>query len=275
MHPIHRAVDGAVGVVLSIDPTGSPLVGLALVALVTAVATLLLFRATSAQSRLLAVKRRIQAGVFEMRLFKDEPRVFLRVLAASARDQLGYLRLTLLPLLWILPPVVLLLVHLDARFGIAGLATGRLALLEIVMDQHAAASGRPSMTLEADEGIEVVGEPVWVPSQRELTWRLRTKQDGRFTVAVRHGAERVEKDVVAGSTHLVSKSPIRARRAGPATWLSTEAPLPSDGAIESITVGYERADLPVLGWRVHWLVAFLVLSLLFALVLRGPLGVTI
>jgi hypothetical protein len=30
----------------------------------------------------------------------------------------------------------------------------------------------------------------------------------------------------------------------------------------------------LLGWRTHWLIAFLVLTIVFAFALRGPLGVT-
>ena len=49
-----------------------PLVGLTVVSLLVSIGMLLVFKRTSAQDQLAAVKRRIHAGLFEIRLFNDD-----------------------------------------------------------------------------------------------------------------------------------------------------------------------------------------------------------
>jgi uncharacterized membrane protein (DUF106 family) len=84
-----------------------PLVGLTVVSVLTGIAMLLVFRATSNQHGIVAAKRRISASVFEIRLFNDDPRAILRAQLDIFRHTLGYLRLTMVPVLWIIVPLVL------------------------------------------------------------------------------------------------------------------------------------------------------------------------
>jgi hypothetical protein len=43
-----------------------------------------------------------------------------------------------------------------------------------------------------------------------------------------------------------------------------------DGAVESIAVTYPPRAVGVLGFRMHWMVVFFALSVMFAMALRGP-----
>ena len=49
---------------------------------------------------------------------------------------------------------------------------------------------------------------------------------------------------------------------------------PANGPIEKIELAYPDADVNLLGWQTHWLIAFVLLTIVFAFALRGPLGVT-
>ena len=53
-----------------------------------------------------------------------------------------------------------------------------------------------------------------------------------------------------------------------------ETPVPADGPIETIELAYPEAEVSLFGWNTHWLIAFLLLTIVFAFALRGPLGVT-
>ena len=55
----------------------------------------------------------------------------------------------------------------------------------------------------------------------------------------------------------------------------SEPPLPDDGAVSAMTVAYRERDIPVLGWDLNWMVVYFGLSLLFAVALKKPFGVTI
>jgi hypothetical protein len=78
------------------------------------------------------------------------------------------------------------------------------------------------------------------------------------------------------SDRVVRRSPIKVSSGD---WLGqiaypAETPVPAEGPIEKIELAYPEADVNLLGWRTHWLIAFLLLTIVFAFALRGPLGVT-
>jgi hypothetical protein len=53
----------------------------------------------------------------------------------------------------------------------------------------------------------------------------------------------------------------------------TEQPL-SSAAVAAIEVRYAGGEVNLLGWEIHWLIAFFILTLAAAFALRRPLRVT-
>src|SRR4030095_3656765 len=78
------------------------LVGLAVVSLITAIGMLFVFKATSNQKKIGEVKRHIYAGLFEIRLFNDDARAILRAQAEILKNNLAYVGLSLVPMLWMI-----------------------------------------------------------------------------------------------------------------------------------------------------------------------------
>ena len=80
-----------------------PIVSLVVVSLLVSVLMLVVFKKTSNQAALAVVKRKIHAGIFEIRLFNDDLRAILRAQNEILRHNLTYLRLSLWPMLFLLP----------------------------------------------------------------------------------------------------------------------------------------------------------------------------
>src|SRR4051794_11415375 len=106
-----------------------PALSLALVSALTAVVMLLVVRRTSNQRALDDVKRKIHAALFEIRLFNDDLRAIFRAQGEMLRHNVTYLRLSLVPMLWMIVPFVLVIAQLQFHYGYNGLAPGRPALL--------------------------------------------------------------------------------------------------------------------------------------------------
>jgi hypothetical protein len=251
-----------------------PLVGLTVVALPITIGMLLIFKRTSAQDRLEAVKRRIHAGLFEIRLLNDDLRAIMRALLDILRANLGYLRLSLLPMLWVLLPLWFVFAQLQFHYGYGGLEPGRPALLEVDL-APAAVSTRPSATLEVPEGLRVETPPVWIPSRHQLAWRIAAERGGDYAVTVRVG-DAAETKSVRVADGVVRRSPLRVgSNLFDQLLYPAEPPLPGDSAIRSITLSYPERDVDVFGWALPWWAWFFALTLVFGFALRGPLGVTI
>jgi hypothetical protein len=252
-----------------------PIVGLTVVSLVTAVFMLVVFKHTSNQAALEAVKRRIHACLFEIRLFNDDLRAIFRAQNEILRHNLTYLRLSLAPMVWILPPLVLAMAQLQFHYGYEGLRPGERTLLEVDLRPGAAAD-RPRAVLDVPPGLRAETDAVWVPAESQLAWRLAAERDGDFELGLSvDGAPRVTKTVrVTGKT--VRLSPERVDHGFISQLLyPAEAPLPSSGPIRSIRLAYPDRDVSVLGFGLYWMIPFFALSIVFAFALRGVFKVTI
>ena len=245
----------------------SPLVGLAVVSLVSAIGMLLVVRATSDQPRIAAVKRTLQACVFEIRLFNDDARAMLRALGEMLRHNLTYLRLAMVPVLWMTVPFGLLLAQLQFHYGYDGLAVGRQAVVTAQLKNSSISPG-PVARLIAPHGIRIETPPVWIPSIREVAWRIAAEKPGDYELTVQIGKDVFAKTVRV-SDAIVRRSPLRTDgRLVNQLLYPAEPPLPAGAAVESIAVTYPRRAISVLGREIHWMVVFFALSMIFALALR-------
>jgi len=254
-----------------------PIVGLAVVSLLTSVLLLVVFKKTSNQKALEAVKRKIHAGLFEIRLFNDDFRSILRSQLDILRHNLTYLRYSTVPMIWTLPPLVLLIAQLQFHYGYESLHVGRTALVKATVRASDESGSKPAIRLEAPgPGIEVEEPPVWIPSLREMAWRIEPRTAGDYELRIVNGSESVTKSVrvMDGSDSVLRRSPLRVRGFLDELLYPAEPPLPSS-AFESIAVTYPEANVEVFGFELHWMIVYFALSIAFAFLLRGTFKVTI
>jgi hypothetical protein len=274
---INMALGGLVGAALSPFRSFPPIVGLAVVSLVAAVGMLLVFRATSNQPAIAAVKRRIHAGIFEIRLFNDDLKAMFQAQSDVLRHNLTYLRLSLTPMLWMLVPLLLLIAQLQFYYGYDGLAAGQSAIVKVRLKEGAPppSGATPAIALEAPRGLRVESPLVWIPSEREAAWRIGTDASGDYALTVVLDGKSVSKQVRV-SDQVGWRTPERLEAGFVNQVLyPAEKPIESDVPIEAITVAYPEREISVLGVGMHWLIAFFVLSLVFAFALKSRFGVVI
>jgi len=295
MEAVNAVLRGLVGGLLYPFRGLHPLVGLTVVSLVVGIAMLLVFKATSNQAGIAAVKRKIHACLFEIRLFNDDLRAILRAQGELLRHNLRYLGYSFVPLLWMIVPFVLLVAQLQFLYGYRPLAPGEPALVEVVLAEgweEALPAGavedfdgfpRPAVELAAPAGVRVETPGVWSPELREMSWRVSGERPGDYELEVALGGERYGKSLRVAEERAVRRlSPIRPGRDLLRQLLyPAEPPLP-EGPIESVALAYEEAAVDVLGWEVpalfglpSWMVVFFILSIAFAFALRNRFGVSI
>ena len=215
----------------------------------------------------------MQAGLFEMRLFSDDLRTILQAQADILQAMLMYLRLSAVPLLWMILPLAVVTAHLQSHYGYQGLNAGGSALVKVQLRPGSENQAR-SLALDLPPGLRAETPMVWIPALREATWRIAADRDGDYVLSVALGDARFTKTVLV-SNFVGRRSPIRLE-SGILNQLfyPSEPPLPADAPISSIAVTYADGYVPVAGWDVHWVVSLFVLSLGMALLLRHPFKVT-
>lgn len=252
----------------------SPLVGLTLMSVLFGVGMLVVLKYTSNQEKLDAIKRKIHASLFEIRLFNDDLRAILRAQWDILRHNVRYLGLWMVPMLVMTVPMLLMVGQLHFHYGYRGLEPGEQTLFTVELTQDR--GSKPAANLELPEGLRIDAGPIWIPAERELSWRLEAEDWGDYEVVFEIDGERYEKNVQVAK-NIARRSPVRPA----ATFVDqllypAEAPLPVEGAVNSISMTYPSADGGISGWdsELTWMLIFVVLSIIAAFALKGPFGVT-
>jgi hypothetical protein len=252
------------------------LAGLALVSLAVAVAMLLVVRRTSNQAAVGAAKRGIWAGLFEIRLFAEDPVAILRAERDVLRHNFAYVRHSFVPLLWMIVPLTLVMAQLQSLYAYRAIEPGESFLFEMKLapDTSSASTPRPRITLRVPPGLRAETQEVWNPSSAELSWRLRAEQPGRYTVSAESERGVFDKEVRVGGG-LARLSPVRH---GPGfldqVLYPVEKPLPKSSGLHSVSVHYDGRDFSLFGWHLPWIVIFFIFVMGFALALKSRLHVT-
>jgi hypothetical protein len=274
MRWLNAALGGLVSAVLYPFRGLPPIVGLTLVALLTSVAILLVFRATSDQKALRRVKNRITAGILEIRLFRDDLRTIFRAQWDILRHSLTYMRLSLVPMLWVIVPIILLMIQLQFHYGYRPLEPGESAIVKVSLADDGRA-GDVELMLSTVGPVEVETPLLLLPGEGEADWRIGARGKGAHELRLAAPDVELVKSVAVGAM----RGAISPRR--PSSGLldqllyPVEAPVPGDGPVDSIEVAYEAATVSLLGWETHWMIVFFILTIVFAFALQKPLRVTI
>jgi hypothetical protein len=233
------------------------------------------FGKVSNQAAIRRTRDRLSGELIGLRLFNDDLVVFFRIQWQVVLWTLRYLRHSIVPMLILMVPTILILIQLNYHYGLRPLGVGEQAVLKVKLRDTAALSPGDRFTLTAPENLTIETDGVRIPELKEICWRIRGVVPGRFEVAVSDGQEKVTKQAAVGGR----VEGVSSLRTG-GDWLTSllypgETPIPRASAIESIEIRYPKLDLLFLGWRVHWLLLFLILSLGFGYACKGLLGVQI
>jgi uncharacterized membrane protein (DUF106 family) len=248
----------------------APAVSLTVLSVLVGLGMLWVFRKTSDQPRIRAVKRKVHAYLLEMRVYGDDPGATWRAQKSLMGANLRYMGLALRPALWMVVPLAILLIHMEALYGRAPLEPGRPVLVTAELRNGA---GAPAPELLPPRGVEVSAPPVRILDERQVSWRIVPQGAASGEMRFRINGQNVAKAIEAGGGQRFIPGR-RVHSAWEAFWHPDE-PRISSGDVEWVDIAYPAASIALFGFHINWLVWFLIVSMLAALVLKKRFGVTL
>jgi len=245
-----------------------PLIPLAVFSFFTGVVMLVAYRFTSNQPAIRRAKDRMQAHVLAVRLFQDQLGVVLHSYGRILGATLGYLRLSLVPLLVMFVPLALLLVQLDARFAYRPPRVGEPLLLRVQVARPELVEG---VSFGLPDSVALTAPLLRDAVEKEVIARIESRAPGVWTIGVDLAGSRYTKQMIV-SDHLEN---ISTARVGPGfvdrLLHPVEDPLPAAAPIVAIALDYPERRITLGRFGLNWIVVFFVLSLVAGLVMKRPL----
>lgn len=253
----------------------SPWIGMILISLLTGLLMLLIFRFTSNQEGIRRVKNKIKAHLLELRLFKDSLALSLKAQGNILRYNLKYISYSGKPLLVMIVPLILILIQLNFWFGYHSLKPGEKTILKIklkedqnILDLDLKVEPPPSLAIETP--------PLWIEEKKEINWRLRAKERGLHILTFRINGQSFIKKVTVAQKPLTRISPLKVQRNFIDELFNPgEKPLSRELPVKSVEVKYPAENMNLFGWRIHWIIVYFVLAIIFGFAFKGVFKVEI
>ena len=252
----------------------SPFFLVVVLSIVVGFVMVLLFGYTSDQKAIARAKDQLKAHLLAVRLYRDQLDVVMGSYGKVLRGTGRYLKLAFMPLLYVIIPITILIVQLDRSLGLTAIQANAPFLLTA---QTANPDAMNNISIDLPPEIKADAAPVHVTAEHEIVWRLTASQEGSYQVKVVANGENLTKTVRV-SSGLARVSPTRLRdHFWERIFLSGEAALPANGAIESISVDYPTRNIPlgIAGYEMNWIWLFFILSMIAGFVFKELLGIQI
>jgi len=244
--------------------------GLAALGIALGLSVLLLLRKVSNQQSIGSLRRQMQACLYELRLFVDEPAVVWRAQKRLLSLNAGYLGLMLRPALILAIPMLFLFSLLQPFYGKAPVAISEASLVTVKL-AHLPGVLRAPPILQPPPGIQVETPAVRMRGVDLICWRIRARKPAAGLLRVVFPTGTVTKTIASGSEpRLLSTR--RVQSWWQLFWYPTESPLPA-GNVEWVEIDYPSRAFSWLGLKLSWFVWVLTFSMATVLILKRPLRV--
>ena len=245
----------------------NPLWGLVVTSVATGVMMLFIFRCVSDQPGIRKIKNRIKARIFELRLFGHDLGLMWESQKDLCRDNLAYLKFSVKPMLLMIVPVGLIMIQSGVWFARHPIEAGTSAIVRIKFDDQAPFN--ENFRLRVPEGIVIETPALRIPEEKEIDWRIKALKEGTYALEFDSDSAMIGKTIIVDS-RLARLSLMRVS----SNWLSqllypAEKSLPPGSGLDYIEVGYPTVSYHILGWKIHWLVIFFVISIATGLILKA------
>jgi hypothetical protein len=268
-----NAAANALGVVLAPLALLPGWLSATLVAAVSGVLLLVVFKYTSHQRAIKTVRNDIQAHLLALKLFKDSVPVTLRAQGRILRGALWLFVLAVVPMLVMVVPVSLLWGQLALWYEARPLRVGEEAIVSLQLNGDV--NDRwPEVKLAPTDAVETAVGPVRVRSRRAVYWNIKARAAGYQRLVFQVDGQAADKELAIGDGFMR----VSMERPGWDWWEAllhpAEPPFTADSPVRAITIDYPERP----GWTCGtgwWMYYWLAVSLVAALCFRGWLNVNV
>jgi hypothetical protein len=243
------------------------------VAAVTGVLLLAVFKYTSNQRAIERVRNDINAHLLALKLFKDSTRVSLKAQGRILKGAFRLFVLAIVPMLVMAVPVTLLWSQLALWYQARPLRVGEDTVITLKLN-GAAGSIWPAVSLQPTNAVAINVGPVRVQSKREVCWNVKARERGSHRLVFDVAGQPSSKELAIGDGLM------RVSTERPGWDWSTilrnpdEAPFRPDHPVRSIEIAYPHRTSWTSGTD-SWVIYWFVVSMGAALCFRRALNVAV
>jgi hypothetical protein len=247
-----------------------PFWGIFFLSVLTSLFVLIIYRAVSSPKKVKETKNQIKANILAIRLYRDFWKTIVGSFFKSLYYTGKYFLLNLGPLLLVLPLMFLLFVQMDIRYGMRPFRPDEEIVVKARFNKEL---GAVAAAIPASPYYRPLMNPVYVDALQEVNWKLKAGRNGSTAIAIEIDGTTASKDLVIGDNLPALSNKKLASSSLEHFIYPVEGLLQPQALLKYISIQYPARSIGFLGIRTHWLVWYLVLTMIIALALKNRFGV--
>lgn len=193
-----------------------------------------------------------------------------------------YMRYALFPLILILPPLLVISIQINNRYGYAPLEIGKPFIMRTDLAGNLAreiAKAPEKIWCDTSEGVTIETSPLIIESKGNVFWRARVTsidENEHFCKISIYGTDVSVKKKIITAAGIQRFSPERKKWHIENVFVNNaEDFISKSSPFEAVSVYYDRAVYPFLVWDIDPILLFFILTLIFGFILKPFLRVEI
>ncbi len=233
---------------------------ISLIAAVTGVLMLLVFKYTSNQEGIRRTRNRIRANLLALSLYKDSTAVSVRSQVRVLQSSGRLLVYALFPMLVMIVPTCLLLGQLAVWYQARPLKVGEDAVVTVQL-ADSSDDAVQQLTMVPSSAVQLDVGPVRVPSKQMVCWNVTAAEDGQHVLTFEASGSQFTKELVIGDGYQQTSIRRPAENWSDLLLYPWETPFSGESEVQSIEIDYPRRSALTSGtstWLPYWFVASMV-----------------
>lgn len=253
-----------------------------IISAISAILFLIIFKKTSNQERIKSYKNKIIGHILEIRLYKDHPLLTIRSISSIFGYNLIYLRYALVPMVFIIVPVLVISVQLNNRYGYSPLQIDKPFIIRAELDKTTVPDVREGIQkigCTTSDGMVLETPPMRLINEATILWRAKVidaKSPAQtFTMTMDGGAGSVTKKVISAMTKDGISPETTKWHLENLFVNNAEGFIPDSSPFEAVSVTYHHATYPFLLWNTDPIILYFLWTLIFGFVFKPVIKVSI
>jgi len=279
LHYILAFINQVFDILFAPLPFLDPILFLGLLAFISAIVILYIFKKVSNQGKIKFHKNRIIGYILEINLYRDDFGQIISSLLNVLKHNMFYLRYVITPLLVIMIPMIPVMMQINNRLGYMPLNKNEQFIIRIELDKDLAANMPhilEKIICETSEGIHIETPPLRVVSEASIFWRARILNSNRLQyihLKIEGVKEILEKQIVTNSEIRSFTSQKTKRSLWNSLLYGAEDPIPETFPVQLVSVSYRPARYSFLFLNSDPIMLFFIFTLCFGLIIKPFIGV--
>ena len=238
-----------------------PFLSIMAVSFITGIIASVIYRFTANQQAIGELNKKIKAYILELRIFDFDPGLIIKSLKNIFKNFFVYLYYSVKPMLILFIPVIIILMQLHYRYSYSSLDPGDNTVVTVKLSEKFDILD-DEIDISVSKNLKILTRPVRILQKQEISWKIGAENFGDGKLSLRINDNIYEKNIVISkSTRKIVPTSVDGNIFDLIKNIGGDY-ISGDQLIKSINVQYPSGSVLFLGLNIHWIIIFLLFSLL-------------